>query len=266
MTVLAAVDLDGTLIYSRRAMGDGDAELALTCVERRDELPASFMTQRAADLLTQLAGLAAVVPVTSRVASQWARVRLPMPPPAYAVTANGGVLLVDGVAEPGWTQAIRAELADGYPIAGIREQLRLVCDAAWTRGLRDADGLFAYAAVEPGRLPVGFLADLRAWAAERGWRVSLQGRKVYVVPDRLTKGAAVAEVARRLGATAVLAAGDAALDADLLLAADRAIRPRHGELFDSGWAGPGVELTASTGARAGEQIVAWLLAQAGSPG
>lgn len=50
----------------------------------------------------------------------------------------------------------------------------------------------------------------------------------------------MAEVARRTGASEILAAGDSLLDADLLLAADRGWRPGHGELADSGWQAPHV--------------------------
>ena len=40
------------------------------------------------------------------------------------------------------------------------------------------------------------------------------------------------------------AAGDGWLDTDLLLAADHAIRPRHGELESLGWSAPGLTITA----------------------
>jgi len=42
---------------------------------------------------------------------------------------------------------------------------------------------------------------------------------------------------------------------DMLLAADRAIHPAHGELFERGWSAPRVRRTAARGAFAGEEIV-----------
>src|SRR5581483_2084983 len=97
--------------------------------------------------------------------------------------------------------------------------------------------------------------------AERGWRTSLQGRKLYWVPERLTKSAAVAEVAKRSGCERVLAAGDSLLDVDLLLAAERGIHPRHGELHEQGWSAPNVVSTEASGIAAGEEIVRWFAAQ-----
>jgi hypothetical protein len=56
----------------------------------------------------------------------------------------------------------------------------------------------------------------------------------------------------------LLAAGDSLLDADLLEAADAAIRPAHGELADTGWIRPHVAVTAARGGWAGAEILAWL--------
>jgi hypothetical protein len=92
--------------------------------------------------------------------------------------------------------------------------------------------------------------------------VSLQGRKVYAVPAGLTKSAAAAEVVARCGGGPLLAAGDSLLDADLLDAADAAIRPAHGELADSGFTRPHVVVTATTGVHAGEELLHWLARRA----
>ncbi|CAM5535482.1 HAD family hydrolase OS=Streptomyces glaucescens OX=1907 GN=SGLAU_10850 PE=4 SV=1 [Streptomyces glaucescens] len=96
-------------------------------------------------------------------------------------------------------------------------------------------------------------------AENRGWTVSLQGRKLYAVPKPLTKSAAVYEVARRTGAELTLAAGDSLLDADLLLAADPGGAPGHGELADSDWTAPTITALPERGVLAGERILRELL-------
>jgi hypothetical protein len=135
-----------------------------------------------------------------------------------------------------------------------------MCHPEWVAKLRKVGNLFCYAVLHPRRLPAGFLAEAGGWAGRRGWRLSLQGRKLYWVPRPLTKSAAVAEVARRTGASTVLAAGDSLLDADLLATADRAILARHGELAASGWSAPSVTVTEQCGALAGAEIVDWFAA------
>ncbi|MFB6892631.1 HAD family hydrolase [Kitasatospora sp. NPDC056327] len=259
---VVASDLDRTLIYSNRALAlDVPDRLAprLLSVEVHDGKALSFMTEQAAGLLVELAREAVFVPATTRTRAQYERVSLPGPTPgwipSYAICANGGHLLVDGVPDEDWRAEMAARLAGGAaPLAEVVEHLALCADPEWTHKRRVADELFAYLVVERAELPEGWLAELTGWCAERGWNVSLQGRKVYAVPAPLSKSAALAEVVRRVGGATVLAAGDSLLDADLLRAADAAWRPGHGELADTGWTAPGVTALAEAGVAAGEEI------------
>ncbi|GAA1901772.1 hypothetical protein GCM10009716_09500 [Streptomyces sodiiphilus] len=267
--VLAACDLDRTLIYSAAALALGvpDADAPrLLCVEVYDAKPLSYLTETAAALLTELAGRAVFVPATTRTREQYRRVRLPGPPPRYAVCANGGHLLVDGESDPGWHAAVRRALAaDCAPLAEVRERMRSTADAGWLLKERTAEDLFAYLVVDRARFPAAWAGELADWAEPRGWTVSLQGRKLYAVPRPLTKSSAVAEIARRTGAAEILAAGDSLLDTDLLLAADHAWRPGHGELADTGWSAPHVTALTARGVSCGEEILRALAARAARP-
>lgn len=259
--IIFATDLDRTLIYSRGAIETyGDVDLDVVAVERHEDRDASWMTAAAAATFAGLHERGLVLPVTTRTPEQWRRVTLPGPPPRYAITANGGVLLVDGQVDHSWDRIVAGELAQVTPLAEVWAHASQVCRPEWTVKLRNACGLFCYAVLHRRRLPPGFLAEASAWAHSVGWQLSLQGRKLYWVPRSLTKSAALAEVRNRVGAQAVHAAGDSLLDADLLDAADRAIMARHGELFTSGWRAAHVEVTAAEGIRAGAEIVGWLAA------
>ncbi|MEU5641801.1 HAD family hydrolase [Streptomyces milbemycinicus] len=265
--LLIASDLDRTLIYSAAAldlrMPDAEAP-RLLCVEVYGHQPLSYMTETAAGLLTEVARGAVFVPTTTRTREQYGRVRLPGPAPRFAICANGGHLLVDGESDPDWQASVRARLAAACaPLEEVRAHLIRTADPAWLLKERVAEDLFAYLVVERALLPEGYVKELTAWAEERGWTVSLQGRKIYAVPKPLTKSAAVAEIARRTGAREVLGAGDSLLDADLLLAADRAWRPGHGELADEGWTAPQVIVLEERGVAAGEEILRAFAARAG---
>ncbi|MFJ8104964.1 HAD family hydrolase [Streptomyces sp. NPDC096132] len=259
MPVLVASDLDRTLIYSSAAlaltMPDARAP-RLLCVEVHESKPLSFMTETAAGLLADLGDTAVFVPTTTRTRKQYLRINLPGPAPKYAITANGGHLLVDGVSDPDWHAGVTALLAEQCaPLEEVREYLEATADPLWVRKHRIAEDLFAYLVVERELLPEEWVKELGAWAENRGWTVSLQGRKIYAVPKPLTKSAAVREVARRTGAELTLAAGDSLLDADLLLAGDRGWRPGHGELADTEWTAPGITALPERGVLAGERIL-----------
>lgn len=259
--ILVASDLDRTLIYSASAlaldMPDAEAPHLLS-VEVYEGRPLSFVTETAAGLLAELARApgAHFVPTTTRTRAQYQRVRLPVPPPRYAVCANGGHLLVDGEPDSDWHARVRRTLAaDCAPLGEVTARLRQTADPAWTLKHREAEDLFAYLVVQRELLPDTWVKELTDWAEPLGWNVSLQGRKLYAVPRTLTKSAAVAEVARRTGAATTLAAGDSLLDTDLLLAADRGWRPGHGELAEAGWAAPHVTALTARGIRCGEEIL-----------
>ncbi|MFF4521654.1 HAD family hydrolase [Streptomyces bluensis] len=259
MTVLVASDLDRTLIYSAAAlaltMPDARAP-RLLCVEVHESRPLSYMTETASGLLTDLGDAAVFVPTTTRTRKQYQRINLPGPAPEYAICANGGHILVDGVADPVWHARVLARLADECaPLDEVRQHMAATSDPSWVRKHRVAEDLFAYLVVERELLPEEWVKELAVWAENRGWTVSLQGRKIYAVPKPLTKSAAVREIARRTGAELTLAAGDSLLDADLLLAADRGWRPGHGELADTGWAAPAVTALPERGVAAGERIL-----------
>lgn len=265
-STLIATDLDRTLIYSNAALAltmPDDQAPRLLCVEVNNGRPLSYVTERAAAVIEELAATTDLVPVTTRSRDQYRRVHLPGSPPHYAVCANGGHILVDGRTDRDWNDRVRRAVASGCaPLAEVLDHLIRSTDPGWLRKARVAEDLFVYLVVERDLVPAEWVKELQAWALGRGWTVSMQGRKVYAVPVPLTKSAALAEIVRRTGADRVLAAGDSLLDADLLLAADHAWRPGHGELADTGWTAPHVTVLKTKGVAAGEVIVrrmqAWL--------
>lgn len=258
--MIVCLDLDRTVIYSANALGlhpsDADAP-ALRCVETYQDAPLSYLTEAAADLLHELHAHAVVVPTTTRTPEQLARVLLPGPPPRYAIASNGGHLLVDGAPDPAWGELVAARLRGCAPIAEVDAHLHAEA-GAFVRTLREAPGLFLYAVVDRAALPAGWVAALADWCGPRGWTVSLQGSKVYLVPRPLTKSAAALEVRARVGGGPLLAAGDSLLDADLLDVADAAIRPAHGELAEIGFVRDHLAVTTTAGVRAGEELLTWL--------
>jgi hypothetical protein len=213
------------------------------------------------DLLAALAGYATVVPVTTRTLAQYRRVTLWSPPPEWAVTTNGGILLHHGEIDADWHAAALATAGAGSrPLTAVAAWL---AEAAgpWIDHVRVADDLFLYTLVDRDALPAEVAEELADTLAGWAWRLSIQGRKLYAVPAKLGKAAAVGEVARRAGAATVLAAGDSLLDADLLAAADVSFRPAHGELHDT--QAPADFVTKTSGLAAGEELLRTVLTRLG---
>ncbi|MEE2030560.1 HAD family hydrolase [Rhodococcus chondri] len=245
----------------------------LVCVEYYEGAPLSYVTDAAAGRLRELAADLTIVPTTTRTPDQFRRIDLPGGPWPYAIASNGGAILVDGEPDTRWRSAVDAAVrAGGASLDDITAELHRRVSEDWVHKFRIADDLFCYLVVDVAAQPAGFLDEWHAWCRERGWGASQQGRKIYTMPDCVCKSRAVAEVHRRLSDEGLLApdapvfaAGDGALDAEMLKAADAAIRPRHGELELLDWQHPTVTVTAEAGVAAGEEILAWFADSARLP-
>lgn len=254
------------MIYSRNAFST-TSEVPMVCVEHLEGAPLSFMTTAAALRMQSLTEPAAVIPTTTRTIKQFNRIKLPGAPWRYAITSNGGNILVDGVPDMRWRIDIDDQVrAGGTTLSEVSAELRSRIDDSWVSKFRIADHLFCYLVVKPKEVPEGFLAEWDSWCGARGWSASQQGRKIYTMPNAVCKSLAVAEVRKRLlesgelaSAAKTFAAGDGALDAEMLRAADSAIRPRHGELEQLNWTSPNLTITEATGIMAGEEIVNWFI-------
>lgn len=256
MSAVVALDLDQTLVYSVRSAGPLDG-VSTVWVEDYQDAPLSLMTTATHQALRELATRHHVLPVTTRTPDQYARIRLPMTVPT-AVCANGGVLLRHGVRDAAWDRRVHSDLRGYAPAASVSAHLDNVSSSQWVKTRRQVEDLFVYlVAHSREQVPDGWAEELEAWAAPLGWGVSVQGRKAYVVPHGLSKGAAALRLAQELGGP-LLAAGDSELDRSLLEVALVAARPAHGELHRSGYAPPGLFVTTRSGARAAEDLLAHL--------
>jgi hypothetical protein len=268
--VLVVSDLDRTLIYSASALQLPDADTdapTLICAEVLDGRPHSFLTLAAARRLAEIAATATFVPTTTRTMAQYRRVRFPGVHPTYAITSNGGNILVDGQPDEQWHRSTASAIADcDVTLAEVRAELKRRTQGAWALKRRVGDDLFCYLVVEPTAMPDDFIALWTTWCADRGWRVSVQGRKIYAIPNPLTKERAMLAVGRRVMADRIVAAGDGALDAGFLSAADAGIRPPHGELATLRWQHPGVEISPRPGVLAADDITSWFAGQVGLTG
>jgi hydroxymethylpyrimidine pyrophosphatase-like HAD family hydrolase len=262
MKAVLALDVDQTLIFSSRSAGRLDG-VATVWVEDYDGAELSLMTVAAHELLAELGERHHVVPVTTRTPQQLARVRLPVRP-SWAICSNGGVLLRDGVRDLDWDRRIAAELTAVAAADEVVERVTQVSGESWVKTVRRVEDLFVYlVAHERAAIPARWAAELDAWATGVGWTVSVQGRKVYVVPRVLSKGAAALRVAAELGGP-LLSAGDSVLDISLLEAAVHSARPGHGELHDRDFRCDGLYVSELSGAVATVDLLAQLAGVADS--
>ncbi|WP_028608747.1 HAD family hydrolase [Paenibacillus harenae] len=255
--MIFASDLDQTLIYSARSKGDIELEDMLP-VELYEGRHISYMTKPAAEKLRQLAGMLRFVPVTTRIPAQYDRIFgiKEQLRPEYAIVSNGGTIFAEGRIDREWHQLVRESVkhhcAESSEIAALFGK---IASSHWVKSTDLCDDLFYSIVVERDNLPLGALEELKRQLVSLGWSYSLQGRKIYLVPEKVSKGAALQYVKEKLASDYVYAAGDSLLDESLLLAADYAIAPVHGELGRSYSSHPHIRFTTAQGAYASEELL-----------
>lgn len=261
--MIFACDLDQTLIYSRKSMGLFDAD-ELTIVEYYEGEPLSFMSNRAMQLLRLLDKQLLFVPATTRTLEQYRRVFgiADELAPRYAITGNGGTVLIDGTPDESWRQQVLR--LTGERCASFREIDDLfggISSDVWVRKRTLCEETFFTILIERDRLPEDVMERLHERLPGLGWNCSLQGRKLYLMPDTVSKGAAVAYVMERSGSSALFAAGDSLLDESMLRIADDALAPVHGELYRRWGTDSPFRFTEQSGIRASEEILLRLLSR-----
>ena len=256
MKAVVAADLDGTVVVNSRTV---DAREAVVVMDSYAS-SSSVMSSRAAGLVEGLVGEQLLLPATTRTRAEYERMRWPGGlRPRVAVVANGAEILVEGVALPEWKASVTRALRDVDWDANEAARLLGAIAATTDVSVRSADGWFSVGVVRHAsvmtRESIGYLESL---VAPRGWVVSVQGRKVYLLPQGLTKQSALRHVVSRLGINVACSIGDSALDRGMLVQFGPAARPAFGELAAAEWLVEGVLVVdGDSPIRAAENLVLW---------
>lgn len=255
--MMFATDLDRTIVYSRKALEDLGPALNknMLAVERKDGQDVSFMTRRAYEILEEISKDIMIVPVTTRTTRQFERITIFQDQirVKYAITFNGADILFEGKPLPDWRESISDRLKKD---CASHDELKdiLQKDIYHVNGqLKSAEGLFIYYLLEE-KLNIEQVNEFKRAASAYGWRVSYQGRKLYFMPNPISKGEAVSFIKEREGINTVIGAGDSLLDEDFLVNCDHSFIPAHGELAgDNGLLS--YISTEQQGAYAGQEIL-----------
>jgi hypothetical protein len=275
--VLITTDLDRTLLFSARATAQLGGALPSDPVEmlageQASRSAGAELCRAARDCLAGLPQHARLCVATSRSVRRLARLRLPFPVP-YAIAANGGVILIDGVPEPRWEARTKRLLAAAAPAEAVRGVL---AGSAWLGGsegaaetgppwlvrMGDADDMCCLAIVDLALFDPDEFTAIADRCRQLGWQASLVGRKLYAFPLGFGKEHAAAHVAARVAAlagtgTRRLAAGDTEHDRRMLADADHAWVPAGSELAKA--PDPEFVITRQPGHAAAAQITGeWL--------
>jgi hydroxymethylpyrimidine pyrophosphatase-like HAD family hydrolase len=228
--MIFASDLDRTLIYSKKFISKGEG---IRLIEKKEDEEISFMTENAIRGLKELSKDLLFIPVTTRTIEQYKRISiLEEIAPKYAITSNGGNILIDGEIDTEWNNLVQKKIKeDCLPLEDLLSKFKEIASDDWVIRRRMADDLFTYCIVDREKIPMEKLDLFIDWLEARNWKVSLQGRKLYFVPHYVCKWKALEHIKERENIDFIISAGDSLLDLPMLKGADISFAPPHGEIY-----------------------------------
>jgi hypothetical protein len=261
--VAITTDLDQTLIFSPHASARLGGGLPCNPVEHIGGVVISEIAQTVSEHIDLLPPRVLLIPATTRTVDQLNRLQLPFAY-QYAIAANGGAVLIDGVPDPSWDAEVQRRVTAVAPLDAAHALLTARADRPWLLRSYRAAELFCYAIVDPTELDADELPELDEACAQIGWRAMPQGRKLYLLPNGLAKESAATFLLERLCAQSGqrprhFAAGDAEVDRAMLGIADIGWVPAGSPLAVAGDLPPRVRVTDAGGHSGAAQIVdEWL--------
>lgn len=233
--MLYASDLDRTLIYSSKLIHENIFdESNIKIVENLDGKPISYMTHEAIKMLRDIESKLLFVPVTTRTKEQYDRISIFKELDLkYAVVANGGVILENGIENLEWKKDIKKKIKANciHMDDAIKEFENIKNE--WVLKLKAVEDLFFYCIIDEQNVPEEKLKLYVSWMKDRNWVTSRQGRKLYFIPKYVSKGAAVEYIASKEGIEKIVSSGDSLLDLTMSDVSDKFIVPKHGGICEA---------------------------------
>lgn len=215
MKILFACDLDNTLIHSYKHRRADDI-----CVELYDGREQTFISPRALDLIKKISAQILFVPVTTRSIAQYQRIFWTENfSPRYSVVANGAYLINDGRVEN-----FLHEVANPYETE-LQAQLEAADKNLFTTA-RIVDDSFLFLRCRDD-------LDVDKISFNTSLTVQHTGKKIYLFPPELNKGAALKRLTKKFSPDKIICAGDSEIDLPMLEFADIAFAHKNlsGENF-----------------------------------
>lgn len=253
--MLFASDLDRTLIYSEKFLNGQPEDYLLA--DRHKGRDISFMTKKSGELLKEISEAITFVPVTTRTEEEYKRI-LPVVAlkPKYAIVANGGKVLIDGEEDPVWRNYV-ADTLRHMPFTLEEAHAAFFEDIPHDMFNREklSDNLFWMLRLEDEKDGAGIVAQMKEPLSIMGYEVLMTGRKIYLVPELLTKWKALSYVIQKTKAEFVVSAGDSLMDLEMLANSDLGMTPRHGEIMAEQVVPHNTIITNRKGIDAGEEML-----------
>lgn len=220
-------DLDRTLIFSSKFNIDNNP-----CIEIYNGKEISFISKNIVNKVKEMQKSMSFIPVTTRTQEQYERIEFskfgivfPM-----AVVCNGGKILVDGRENLEYKAYIEELLHKSGSIEDVMHEFEKYDNIVGIIKTRVVENLFFYSVVDEDIFNVEYLNGFFSHLNKNNWNYFINGRKIYYIPEGISKDQAIKFIADKLKDYKFVAMGDSLMDLPMLKVAEAAYIPKHGEL------------------------------------
>ena len=214
-----ATDLDRSLMFSSKFI---EGNMSPICIETLEGKEISYMLEESLSLLDKIKNTRGLgfIPVTTRSVEQYKRVSS-IQDCEYAITTNGGVILHKGKKYDKWEKHIREVMKKYAEVFDTIPDIVAPFEYAFEKEMRCVDGVFYYVNMNDNSEDI-----------EKFWSYTLQGLKLYIIPNEISKENALKFLKKELNCKYLMACGDGKLDKDFLQIADKVFIPNGSEVLD----------------------------------
>lgn len=212
-------DLDNTLIYSYKHNIGNNKML----IEEKDGKALSYMTKYTYKSLIQINNNYKFIPITTRTIEQYNRIDFGFCP-KYALTSNGGNLLIDNVIDDEWYKQSKTLISDKEDLLQ-KSRETLQNDKHIIFDIRFVDNLFIFT---KSQNPLYTINNIISNIDTSDIDVLNNGIKIYVLPKILSKGNAIKRLKKYLNNNSITyCAGDSLFDISMIQSCDKSFIPNN---------------------------------------
>lgn len=223
-------DLDNTLIFGKRWVSN---ENNIVGVEIKNKSEVAYMTSKGYALLKELSQNIHFIPTTARTIEQYNRIHIFKSSIKinYAVTTNGGNILINNKIDKTWQSKIDKKLKDSIKHDEGKAAAIKIIGMEKIKSIKSADGIYFYAVLNKD-LDRDKLYELNEYFSPQGISIKSVRKKLYFIPYGIDKYEACAYLIDIIGETNYYSAGDSIMDENMLSNSIMGFIPASGGLIE----------------------------------
>lgn len=248
-------DLDRTLIYSKKFINEKTNQI---CIEVLDGEEISYMSPKSIDILKDILKKKRFIPTTTRSIEQYKRIMFAQNDINFewSIVSNGGNILYNGEIFEPWNKVLKERLKACKDLKSVMNYFNEnYSKIDGITKIREVDEVFFYIVVDKDFFQENSLNSFKYYLKNAKWNFYINGRKIYFIPEVVTKEAAIEYLKGYLNEDKFEALGDSIMDINMLKSSNKGYIPGNSYLALENKSEDGLYISQNEGFKGIEEIL-----------